>query len=246
MRYLSCAVVALFILAAPCVHAQKQEPPVSPPFRIRLPEDADTKHLEIHYQLTGPFGGYGSVVRARAGLREYEIDTFFEARPARTLKVVIYCPGYQVETLDYPSLAAIPEPGAELHLKPLATVPLSGKVSLPEGVKAGDVIVGVGLSAFWECRFFGLLDCLVPSYGRVASAEVAEGGAFSVALPDYSHDPVVSAYERPGHFTFAVFERGSGKRLFGLRPKEGTDVERGIPVADSYPDGQVFVPEPER
>jgi hypothetical protein len=243
MRNLLCAVVALFALAAPCVRAQEQTPPVSPPFRIRLPEYADTNSLEIHYQLRGPFGGYGSFVHTRAGVWEYEIDTSHEGKPAHALKAVIYCAGYQVETLDYPSLAAAPEAGAELHLKPLPTVPLSGTVSLPEGVKAEEVVVNVRFTAQWECKFFGRMECLVPSFGRAASAEVSEGGAFRVALPDYARDPVVGAYERPGFFKLTVSERESGRYLFSLRPKGGTDPSRGIPVAHRYPDGLVFEPE---
>lgn len=245
MRHLLFAVAALFALAAPDVCAQKSSPPDRHSVRIRLPKYSDTESLEIHYLLTGAFGGVGDFIRTKAGVWEYEIDTTYEGKPARSLKAVIYCPGYQAETLDYPSLASSRE-GADLLLKPLAVVPLSGRVLLPTGVKADGVVVEVSFTAAWECGFFGLIDCLVPRYRKVASAEVAEGGAFSVAVPDYAHDPVISAYERPGHFTFAVAERKSGKYLFSLRPKESPGMYRGVPVANWYPDGQVFEPEAEK
>jgi hypothetical protein len=246
MRNIFFAVAALCILAMPNVRAQKQPPPAGPPFRVRLPEYADTKNLEIHYQLTGPFGGYGSFVRTKPGVWEYEIDTSYEGKPADSLSAVIYCPGYQLETINYPSLAALQDRSAELQLKPLATVPLSGKVSLPAGIQADEVRVDVRLSASWECEFFGLADCLVPSYGKVASAEVTEGGGFSVALPDFAHDPIVSNYERPGDFKFTVSERKSAKYLFSLRPEGSTGVYVGLPVALWYPGGKVFVPEEDK
>lgn len=39
---------------------------------------------------------------------------------------------------------------------------------------------------------------------KVTSAEMAEGGSFSVMLPDFVHDPVVGSYKRPGEFIFTV------------------------------------------
>jgi hypothetical protein len=246
MRNRFLAIAALCVLAALGVRAQNQPPAAAPAFVIRLPEYTDTKDLEIHYLLTGDFGGYGGFVRTKAGVWEYEIDGSYEGKPAQSLSAVIYCPGYQVETLDYPSLAALRKRSAALQLKPLATVLLSGKVSLPAGLKADDVKIDVRFAASWECEFFGLADCLVPSYGKVASAPVAEGGAFSVALPDFAHDSVVSGYEHPGHFTFTVSERKSGKYLFNLRSEGSAGVYGGLPLSPSYPSGQVFVREEEK
>lgn len=244
MRNIFFAVAVLCILATPNVRAQRRPPRISLPFRIHLPEAVDTKGLEITYYLIGPFGGYGSFVRTKAGVHEYEIDTSYEGKPARSLKAVIYCPGYQMETLDYPSLAGFRERSAELRLKPLATVPFSGKVLLPARL-ASKIRVEVSLAASWECEFFGLTDCLYAPY-KVTSAEVAEGGKFSVMLPDFAHDPVVGSYKRPGEFIFTVSEYESGKRLFWLRPEGSSGVNGSIPVAARYQDGQVFLPMAER
>ena len=210
-----------------------------------MPEAVDTKDSEITYYLTGPFGGYGSFVRTKAGVHDYEIDTSYEGKPARSLKAVIYCPGYQMETLDYPSLAGLRERSVELRLKPLATVPFYGKVLLPSRLKAAEVRVEVSLAASWECEFFGLMDCLYTPY-KVTSAEVAEGGRFSVMLPDFAHDAVVGSYRRPGELIFTASEHESGKRLFRLRPEGGSGVNGSIPVAARYQDGQLFLPVPEK
>lgn len=236
------AVAALCILAAPSLCSQERPQSAAGAFRISLPEYADTTDLKIHYQLIGPFGGYASFVRTKAGVREYTIDTSYEGEPTRSLRAVVYCPGYQVVTLDYPSLTALPGRSAELRLKPLATVPLSGRVSLPPGVEADEVRVDVSLEASWECRFFNLTDCLMTGY-KVASAEVLEGGGFSVALPDFAHDPVVGSYERPGRFTFTLSERKTGKYLFRLRPAGGSGKYDGLPIAERYQDVQTFTPE---
>jgi hypothetical protein len=241
MRNIFFAVAVLCIFATPDVRAQRRPPRISPPFRIHLPEAVDTKGLEITYYLIGPFGGYGGFVRTKAGVHEYVIETSYDGKPARSLKAAVYCPGYQVETLDYPSLAGPWERDAELRPKPLATVPFSGKVVLPARLRAAEVRVEVAVAASWECEFFGLMDCLYAPY-KVTSAEVAEGGGFSVALPDFAHDPVVSSYKRPGEFIFTVSERKSGKRLFWLRPEGGSGMNGSIPISARYQDGRVFLP----
>lgn len=245
MRNIFFVVAVLCILTTSHVRAQPPPPRSSLPFRIHLPEAVDTKDLEITYYLLGPFGGYGSFVRTKAGVHEYEIDTSYERKPARSLKAVIYCPGYRMETLNYPSLADLREQSAEIRLKPLAAIPFSGKVLLPVRLRAAEVRVEVSLAASWECEFFGLMDCLYAPY-KVTSAEVAEGGRFSVMLPDLAHDPVFGSYKRPGEFIFTVSEHKSGKRLFWLRPEGGSGVNGRIPVAARYQDGQVFLPVAEK
>lgn len=243
MRSICLAFAAFCLMSAPGVRAQEQTPPAGPAVLIRLPGCADTKNLEIHYRLVGPFGAYRGPVRAKEGASVYRIDASYEGQPARSLRAVIYCPGYQAETLDYPSLVSPRERSPELRLKPLGTVPFAGQVSLPAGVEADEVNVEVGFSALWECEFFGEADCLVPSYRKVASAEVADGGVFSVALPDFADDPIISKYGRPGYFTFTVSERRSGKYLFSIRPEAGTDANGGLPVAPLYQGVQTFVPD---
>ena len=245
MRNIFLAAAVLCILATPNVRAQRRPPRISPTFRIHLPEAVDTKGLVITYYLTGPFGGYGGFVRTKAGVHEYEIDTSYEGKPARSLKAVIYCPGYQMETLDYPSLAGLRERSAELRPKSLATVPFSGRVLLPARLRAAEVRVEVSFGASWECEFFGLMDCLYAPY-RVASAEVAEGGRFSVMLPDFAHDPVVGSYRRPGEFIFTASAREGGQRLFWLKPEGSSGANGSIPVAARYQEGQVLLPVAEK
>jgi hypothetical protein len=207
---------------------------------VRLPQTVDTTNLSILYGLKGSFGGYYGFVPAKTGVREYEIDTSYQGQPAESLKVIIYGPGFRVETLDFPHLAAVSERDVELQLKPLATVAFYGRVLLPARLSSAKVRVDVGHSPFWTCEFFELADCLVSSF-KIASVELAEDGRFTVALPDFAHDPMVSSFSRPGDFTFTVSGRRSGRLLFDLKPKGNSNGRGRIPVADDYPDEQIFI-----
>lgn len=184
-------------------------------------------------------------MRTKTGVRDYEIDTSYKGQLAESLKVIIYNPGYQVETLDFPSLTTVQERGVDLQLKPLATVPFSGRVLLPDHLRTDEMRVDVSHSAFWECEFFDLMDCLVASL-KITSVEVTEGGRFKVALPDFAHDPIVSSLRNHGDFIFWAFDRKSGKFLFKLNPEESSEGHGRILIANWYSGEQVFIPEVER
>jgi hypothetical protein len=245
MRNKSVAVTVFCILVTLNVYAQEQVTPTSRPLQVRLPQTVDTTNLTILYCLKGSFGGYYSFVRTKTGVREYEIDTSYKGQLAESLKMIIPSPGYQVETLDFPALATVLERGVDLQLKPLATVPFSGRVLLPDRLSSDEIRVDVSHSAFWECEFFDLMDCLVASL-KITSVELTEGGRFKVALPDFAHDAIVSSLRNHGDFTFRAFDRKSGKFLFKLNPEENSERHGGILIANWYSGEQIFVPEVER
>src|SRR5262245_60175489 len=62
-------------------------------FFIRLPPTVDTTGLQMNYFMTGAFGGYGGFVRTKPNVHDYVIDTWYENKPASTLKIIVYCPG---------------------------------------------------------------------------------------------------------------------------------------------------------
>ena len=245
MRNKFIAFIVFCMLVTLSVQAREQAAVGALPFHIRLPRAVDTTNLSIRYSVTGAFGGYSSFIRTKAGVWDYEVDTSYEGQPANTLKVIIYCVGYQVETLNFPSLAALKERSVDLQLKPLATVPFFGRVLLPAHLSGDEIRVEVSHSAFWECEFFDLMDCLVASF-KITSVELTEGGRFNVALPDFAHDPIVGSFSKPGDFTFRAFEGKSGKFLFELDPKENSKRHGRIPIANWYADEQVFIPQLER
>lgn len=245
MRNVVITLSVLFALALPAAPARQPDRPRARTFTVRLPQDIDTDGLSIRYLLTGSFGAYGGFVRTQPGVRIYRIDTFYEGRPAETLKVSVYVPGYGVETLSVPGLADTAERAAEVRLKPLPTLPLAGRALLPGGTDPGGLRLVIDYVPSWECEFFGLSDCLTAGL-RVASAELDGGGGFSAGVPDFARDPVMSRFQRRGEFTLRLMDVQGGKTLFWLRPERGASPGRGVPVGAEYAKGQVFIAERER
>src|SRR5262245_25436456 len=104
MRACIIAAMALVLFGGNAGHVKTPRPAESHLFFLHFPRTIDTTSLSIGYFLSGPFGAYGSFVRTQANTWDYPIETSYENKPARTLKVIVFCPGYQVKLLTVPSL----------------------------------------------------------------------------------------------------------------------------------------------
>lgn len=204
-------------------------------FRIRLPQSVDTTGLSIEYFMTGPFGGVGQWVKTKPDVREYEINASYEGKPAKTLKAIVYCPGYGIALIRASSLVNRAARNATVELKPLLSVRLQGRVIMPEGRGKADFGVEVWYLALWANRFFGVMDGPVTQL-LVASGDVQPDGSFTMLVPDFSRDPVVNSFRRresyseTGSLTFIARERKTGNRPYELEKAEspGKWVELGI------------------
>ncbi len=89
---------------------------------LLFPKGVDTDELQINYYITGSFGGYSNHIRTKPKTRSYKIPTSHEGKQAKTLKLAIYSPKYQVMTFDFPTLEN-QRKNIQLKFKPLGTVP---------------------------------------------------------------------------------------------------------------------------
>lgn len=235
-------IVVFAFLAVLNVQAQKQQTLKNPTLLIDLPQNVDTTNLTINYQLTGSFGSYNTFVRTKPDVWGYKIETLYEGKPAEKAKIAVYCPGYEAEVFEFPSLAALPEnTQLNLQMKPLGTLKFQGKILLSPDVKLEKHKIQVDYIADWECHFFGLQDCVVPIY-NITSVKIERGGKFSIELPDFVKDTVVSSY-RNLHSDFRLYIRDekSGNLLFHLMPQKSKERSQGILLKDKYEEVQVFI-----
>jgi len=98
------------------------------PILVSLPVGVNANRCLMRYFLTGPFGGYGGFPQSRSDVPELAIPTVHEGTQVEALRAYIYCSGYQVETLDLPSLRDVQSRKVQLQLKDLGTIPFSGTV----------------------------------------------------------------------------------------------------------------------
>ena len=209
------------------------------PIVVSLPEGFDTERCRLEYFLVGSFGGSGGVVRPKRDVSQYEIETVHEGAAVERLKAILYCAGYQAETIAFDSLPDAGSRHIQMHQKPLPPIPFRGVVRGLITQNIQTLRVDVGYTPFGSCEFFGLPDCLV-GHWTVASAELDGDGRFAIALPDFARDPVIGSFKNPGRFAFRVRDPQTRNWLFDLKPAASQSPMAGIPVASHYPGEQVF------
>jgi hypothetical protein len=220
---------------------QKEEPA---PFEIRLPSEIRSEQVQIHYFLTGPFGGSGSFLKAEPEMNTYLIATTVNHQAAETLKVILYAPGCQIVTLKVPSLSES-EKGADITCEDLPPMTFNGRVDLPEALRRRPYEVEITYMAYWAHAFFRTAD------GPVTTLDLArvapdESGAFHVQLPNFAKDVVTESFHRDAGLRFTARDRDTGNIVCFLAPAnvQGKD-SHDLPIKPKYPSEVTFKPVPE-
>lgn len=211
---------------------------------VHFPQDVNTDGMQINFYITGSFGGYLSFVPIQSNVWSYEIPTSHEGKLAKTLKLIIYSPNYQVKTFDFPTLDG-QKKGIEVKLEPLKTVPFSGRVLISNQLNAEELQLQVSYTPVWQCVFFQLPDCLL-GFIRIASVNLEKDGRFKVDLPNFAGDKVTASFGESGEFSFSLQNKQSRKSLFRLNLKDNSKGFGKIQAALSYPNEKVFMPELEK
>lgn len=213
----------LFIGVAPAATNQNV---TSPQVSLALPPGIAPETVQINYFMVGPFGGYGSFVRAENGRVVYNITASVNGKPAINVKVIAYLPGCDIETLDIPVHSGTVS--RDLSCKPLGLVALHGQI-FPASIIQPASEVEVAYLADWDHKFFGIADGMVTTI-RVATAVPNQKGEFEVALPGF-HAP---AGLGDGEFQLTLREIKTRNIIALLQPTSELSESRGLKVQDSY------------
>jgi hypothetical protein len=198
-------------------------------FFLHLPRTIDTTYLSVKYFLTGSFGGHGGFLPTKPNTWDYAIETSYENKPARTLKAIIFCPGYEMKLVNVPSLDHSSVGDAIIELEPLPSIRLSGRVMLPKRDGVADLNIEATYLAYWGHEFFGIADGMVSAF-FVASTRVSEDGSFSTTIPDFAHDSSINFFKQKGVIRLSLREPNTGNMPYRLERanNSGRDVEIGI------------------
>jgi hypothetical protein len=240
---ISLAVIAFIPFAEGLGWSQQEKPDRGHPFILSFPHKIDPAKLWINYMVTGTFGGVGNFVRPKPEVWDYAIETVHESQPVKTLKVILYIPGYQAQTMDLSSLIDTSQRNIDVQLRPLATVPFSGRVLSSQNTNPQGLTLEAFYSPSWLCEFYNLADCGFAPL-PISSTTLDKEGRFSVVLPDFAHDQTVSSFKEHGSFEFTIWNMSGGKILFRLKPKYEEYGKIGVAVTDKYPDQIIFELEP--
>lgn len=211
-----------------------------PEISISLPSTVRSETVQGEYFLLGAFGGLGGYIKTRPDVVSYPIEASVKGTAATQVKVVLYADGCQTQ-----KFVVSPKATSEVRsfdCEPLATVALQGVIADFSSLHANDIRVEFRYSASWVCAFFGLLDCVVPTF-KVATVVPQRDGSFSVFLPDFTQDPNEHWAEPRfrGEFSVIVRENGTENIIAFLQPQD-SKLSQNLLLQSSYPDIVRFEP----
>ena len=196
--------------------------------------------LEVNYFLTGAFGGYGSFVRNADKDGAYRIPLQSEGKPAMTLKAILYAPGCKFQILSV-DLGSDGTRSAVFACRPLSTITVRGAVS-PPPVSAVPLDVEMDYLAFWDHKFYGMIEGMVQQF-KLAKAPLNAQGRFQIVIPDFSKDGVTT--EKQGAaLQVTVREHKSWNIVEIVLPPAELAYGNGLKILPAYTSEITFVAAP--
>jgi hypothetical protein len=218
---------------------QGQDEPA--PFEIRLPSEVRSEQVQVRYYLTGPFGAKGGFLKAEPERNSYLIETSVNHQAADSLRVILYAPGCQIVTLSIDSISEA-EKGADVNCEDLPPMTFSGRVDLPEALRARPYEVEIGYEPYWALSFFHSADGPVTSF-VLARVAPDENGAFHVELPNFNKDRETVSHRREAGLQFIARELDTGNIVALLAPVNVHDNDsRYLAIKPKYPAEVIFKP----
>lgn len=209
---------------------------------IVLPKEVKSETVQIHYFMSGSFGGYGSYVGSKPDLRSYQIDAAVEGRAAQSIKILVYARGCRFQTfvLDLSENQNLEE---QFVCEPLSTIKLTGQVPA-ELVENGNAEVVAIYSAYWAHEFFGITDGFVTQL-KLATAKPDANGYFEMEIPDFSADMHASSFEPSATLELGLRDSKTLNPIArNLEPElpEFRTQTNALRIQPTYPAGMRFLP----
>ena len=206
----------------------QETPPEHPRVVLLLPAGIKSEKVQISYFMGGPFGSYGTWVKADKTRTAYEIDASVEGQAAGKLKVIAWLPGCEIITLEIPIKADKTE--RELTCKALSSVDFTGQI-FPGGITNGrSMEVEADYLAVWSHRFFGIWDGPVTTF-HIGKVIPDIDGIFHIKLPDLASQLGMTE----GELDFILREKTTGNIIAFLKPMDVTSNSRWLKVIHEYP-----------
>ncbi len=212
-----------------------------PSISIRLAPEIRSEDVNISYVLYGSFGAAGANVTPKPNLSAYGIDPVHDGATATSIKGVVYAVGCEFDTFeaDFTEDAVIEIP---YECTALPTVSLVGHIANSRLYRYRDLEVVVRYLGEWQCRFFELLDCMVPQM-ELGRAPVNENGEFEVTIVDFS--PEQKMRPRRKAELWVILRDAKTWNLIGagLRPPRELQTQSsvGLAIRPFYPPPVEFV-----
>ncbi|GEM_PF-1568118 len=194
--------------------------------RIIVPRHCATDRLLMVTHLTGPFGGRGDFIRGIDGQTSYVLplypnstDPSVGAGRAGTVRIIAYCPGQQIATLELLDLKDMKSREVAVPFSELPARRIQCRVEFPRDVPRRRFKLVANYMAYSGHRFFRIADGFVTQF-KVLQTVVPESGEARLMIPDFSEDRFTTNQTAANSIHFAAYELETGNPAFDLSPEE--------------------------
>ena len=196
--------------------------------------------MYAYYFLYGSFGASGESVDKKPDSSVLEIAPVVNKELAAEIKLFIWIPGCKIQTFDFDIKKDV-DVLDTFNCKPLPVVELTGRIADPGLLDKKPVEVSVQYLASWACKFFSLLDCMVPQ-APLGTVKPGPDGVFQIEVPDFAADPGFSDSIDGVEFQFVLREIESWNLVAFLQPavQELRTLDGNLKPASTYPQPVIF------
>lgn len=132
---------------------------------VLLPPDIPSETVQVSYELTGPFGGYGGYTDPAPNLNFYKIAASIDGKAARKAPLVVYAPDCDFQTFSVP-LQSDSAATAQFECAHVPVLALSGQIEPGGLVAKKKTDIEIYYEAPWAMKLFALVDGMVSLQSR--------------------------------------------------------------------------------
>lgn len=213
--------------------------------RIIVPRHCATDRLLMVTHLTGPFGGRGDCIRGTDGQTSYVLPLYPNSTDpsvghgrAETVRIIAYCPGQQIATLELSDLDNLKSHEVAILFSDLSTRRIQCRVEFPDDVPKRPFKLVAIYMANSEHQFFRIFDGFLTQF-EVLRTLVPESGEAQLMIPDFSRDRFTTNQTARNTIHFSAYDMETGNPAFELSPEE-------LPAHEVLPDTLILRASPHR
>ena len=194
--------------------------------RILVPRHCARDRLVMMTHLTGPFGGRRDCIRGTDGQTSYLLPLHPSSKDpsvgpgrAETVRIIAYCPGQQIATLELLDLDNLKSPEVAIPFSALPARRVQCRIEFPDDVPKRRFELGAYYRAYSGNEFFRISHGFVPQFEFLRTS-VPESGEVELVIPDFSRDRFTTNQTFGNSISFSAREPGTYYRAFELFPEE--------------------------
>jgi hypothetical protein len=195
--------------------------------------------------LTGPFGGRGDFIRGTDGQTSYVLPLYPNSTDpsvghgrAETVRIIAYCPGQQIATLELLDLDNLRSPEVAIPFVALPARRVQCRVEFPEDLPKRRFELVASYMANSEHQFFRIFDGFLTQF-EVLRTLVPESGELELMIPDFSRDRFTTNQTVGNTIHFSAYDAETGNPAFDLSPEE-------LPAHEVLPETLILRASPNR